>query len=248
MAAVLAANYAHSIPGSGAGTDSWNVGGAVIFGSSSFGLDGVAAMPTQPWYQGNLDVTASGGQSYVGHFTTSTGTVGGSYDMIAGPVRFGPAVGFQASSTDGFSSQTVNYGGYAQWFVTQRIDAFIKGGGFSTHPDSGGWYVGGSVRGYVCPRFALNGGVDYTRYNGLGGFHDTTFSVGAEYLFSQTTPVSIYAGYSYDTAGYDSGYSSFSSHANEVYVGLKGYLNGPTVMTLEDRQRNGEPPAHQFGF
>jgi hypothetical protein len=48
--------------------------------------------------------------------------------------RFGPAVGFQTSSGGGFSSQTWNYGGFAEWYPCRMITPSARGGGFTSDP------------------------------------------------------------------------------------------------------------------
>jgi hypothetical protein len=104
-----------------------------------------------------------------------------------------------------------------------------------------GYYAGGAVKAYVTPDFAVNGGIDYTRYNQFGGSNETDYTVGAEYLLSEKAPMSLNAGYTH---------SEFSggAHSDTVFVGLRLYADGPNVSTLTDHQRSGLLEPHQFKF
>lgn len=155
--------------------------------------------------------------------------------------RFGPVFGFQSSSTGSFSAQTYNYGAFAEWFAAPNVTVFAKGGGFSGDFSNDGYYLGGLAKYYGSPDFALNGGIDYTHYTSFGGFDETDYSIGGEYLFSETTPISFFGGYTYSDY-------SYSYHVSQVFVGLRFYLNGAGVSTLLDRQRTGLLGPHQFKF
>lgn len=239
QAVVLTGDYANIDPNLDKPENSWGVWGNII---------------TTPLFGGNsqwdpsLEFGAGWHTSSSAGDTTTQWTVGGSAIWYMPNFRFGPAVGFQSSDSGGFEMRTLNYGGFAQWFATNRIDVFAKVGGFTMTPSpSGGWYAGGSANYYVTRDLAATGGIDYTRYNQYGGYNETDYTAQAEYLFSEKVPVSIYGGYSFSDYHYDS-LPSFHYHSSKVFVGLRIYLNGDGVDTLEDRQRFGLPAPHQFKF
>ncbi len=188
-----------------------------------------------------LELTAAYHHATSTGFNTDLWNTGGSLVWFAPQWRFGPAFGYQSSSTSGFSSHTWNYGGFAEWFACDSVTAFAKGGGFSGNGTSDGFYLGGSGKWYATPDFAFNGGIDYTRWTSFGGSDELDYTIGGEYLFSETTPVSLFAGYT------RSDYSG-SYHVDTVFVGLRFYVNGEGVTALVDRQRTGEPAPHQFKF
>ena len=154
--------------------------------------------------------------------------------------RFGPLVTMQSSSTSGYSSTTWNYGGFGQWFATPSIHAFGSATAFSGGMSSG-FYVGASVNYYPMPDLAVNGGIGYSSYNNSGGYHEKDYTIGGEYLFSHTTPISLFGGYS--VINYSTDY-----HAGQLFAGLKLYMNGEGVNTLADRQQVGFPIQLQTRF
>lgn len=71
----------------------------------------------------------------------------------------------------------------------------------------------------------------------ISGGHLTSETARVEWLFSQSTPVSIYGSYQHVNSG--SGGFLGSSNDDIFFVGLKLYMNGSGGGTLVDRQRNG---------
>ncbi|HEY0283719.1 MAG TPA: hypothetical protein VGC27_13985 [Rhizomicrobium sp.] len=118
------------------------------------------------------------------------------------------------------------YGAGAEWFVAPNATLAVRGGGLSRDHIDGG-YVGAQGTWYLIPDFALSAGVDHLSV----GYHETGETIQAEWLPSQTTPISIYAGYQHLD------YSVAS--ADLIFAGVKLYLNGDGAATLADRQRQG---------
>lgn len=254
--ALLVADYAHISPSAGPNENSYGFSlGAITnpFSGDTGGtnplklddnLDVADPIPAQGGgiIAPSLEVMAGYHRTDFAGTATTTWTAGGSLIWTVPAWRFGPAAGFQSNSTGGFDTQTWNYGGYAEWFVSPAVNLFAKGGGFSSNGGaSDGFYFGGSGKYYATPDFALNAGFDYTRFTSFGGSNEEDYTVGGEYLFSETTPIALFGGYTYSQF-------SGSFHTNRVFVGLRFYVNGQGVSTLVNRQRTGEPPPHQFKF
>ncbi|MBU6472644.1 MAG: hypothetical protein KGQ94_08295, partial [Alphaproteobacteria bacterium] len=254
-AALLTVDYANFSPSAGANENQYGFSTGILTNPFSGDTGGTNPLRLDDNITGANPLPAQGGGiaapalelTAAYHHATSTGfntdlwNTGGSLIWFAPQWRFGPAFGFQSSSSSGFSSHTWNYGGFAEWFACDSVTAFVKGGGFSGSGTSDGFYLGGSGKWYATPDFAFNGGIDYTRWTSFGGSDEVDYTVGGEYLFSETTPVSLFAGYT------RSDYSG-SYHVDTVFVGLRLYVNGQGVSTLVDRQRTGLMGPHQFKF
>ena len=241
--ATIGVDYANYSPSSGSNESQYGLNGGILTAPL---WGGSVVKPAQGGDLG--DISAPGLDLDAGyHHSTSTGpdtnswTVGTALVWTAPEWRFGPAVGFQSSSTGSFNSQNWNYGAFAEWFATDQITAFAKAGGFSGNWSSNGFYIGGSGKYYAAPDFALNAGIDYTRWTSFGGSDELDYTIGGEYLFSETTPISLYGGYV--RSDYTGNYS-----IDQFFVGLRFYLNGDGVNSLEDRQRGGNLGPHQFKF
>ena len=89
-------------------------------------------------------------------------------------------------------------------------------------------YFGGELTGYVMPDLAVKGSIDYLS---VSGGHITTYGIGAEYLTSETLPISIYGGYSRGDLSNNAG------HTDMWFAGLKFYTDGP--MSLVTHHRTG---------
>ena len=172
------------------------------------------------------------------HNVSSTGpsldnwNVGASLVWTMDNWRFGPTLGYQHSSISSFSTQATNYGAFADYFATPSFTVSGKGGGFSTHPGSDGYYFGGQLKGYPCPNLAIGGTIDHAHFNGFGGSNETDYGLGAEYQFAGR--FSVYGGYSY------SDFSPGNFHVTTWSVGIRLYddTNSGT-RDLVDRQRTG---------
>jgi hypothetical protein len=106
---------------------------------------------------------------------------------------------------------------------------------------SSGLYIGASVNYYPMPDLAVNGGIGYSTYNNSGGYHESDYTLGAEYLFSHTTPISLFGGYS--LIQYSTDY-----HAGQLFAGLKFYMDGRGANPLPERQQYNLPLQLRVGF
>jgi len=148
--------------------------------------------------------------------------------------RLGPAIGYQGNAqTAGLSTKTFNYGGYGDYFFSPMITLSGKGGYFTSHPGSGGYYLGGQGKFYPDPDLALHAGLDYTKFTHVASFSETDYSAGIEYRLPWSMPMSAFGRYSY------SDFSPGKFNINTVTVGLKFYFNANGATTLVDRQRTG---------
>jgi len=146
--------------------------------------------------------------------------------------RAGGVVGYTSVNGSGLDINATNYGGFAEWYAGHAFTVGVKGGGFNADHGLNGDYVGVALTGYVMPDFALRGAYDYAHLSHFGNEND--WSAQGEWLVSERTPISIYAGY---TNSRISGFGG-SDTSNIWMVGIKYYCdNGPS--TLVDRQRSG---------
>ncbi len=151
--------------------------------------------------------------------------------------RIGGTVGYNGISGSGLSGNATNYGGFAEWYAAPMFTVGVKGGGASLSGGFGGFsasttatYVGGEAVFYVMPNLALNANIDYLS---ISGGNLTSYGGTAEWLVSESTPISVYGGYTY------SDLSNGAGHVSTWMVGLKFYCNGNGAATLADRQRTG---------
>jgi hypothetical protein len=219
----LQGQYSNISSGSGGG--SANVWGGEGSGAFDLGLSGLK-LQVDGGYQG-VNLSGSG--------SVDDWNVDGAFFWQGHEGRIGGTVGYNGFSGAGTDVNITNYGGFAEWYASPMFTVGVKGGGASA---SGGGssgtatYVGGEVVAYVFPDVALNGNVDYFS-DGNGGGNITSYGGTAEWLVSESTPVSVYGGYTY------SDFSGGGGHLSTWTVGLKFYLNGNGAATLADRQRTG---------
>ena len=203
IAANLSGSYANFTNGGG---DLWNVDGAI---SDDFGGH---------W-----------GGELTGGYHNDGGDSGGSF----GGGLFWKNADFRAAISGNYLSLSgahiSNYGVGAEWFANSQWTLAVRGGGANANAGTSGGYAGGDVKFYILPDLAVNAGVDYIDFSGASF---TAENVKAEWLISQSTPVSIYGGYTHvDVGG--------SGSEDAFVVGIKIYLNDPAGGALVDRQRNG---------
>lgn len=203
VSAYLTGSYANFTSGGG---DVWNVDGALsdTF-SSSWG--------------GELD----------GGYHNSGGSSGGNF----GGALFWYDPSFRVAASGNYlslgSATISNYGVGGEWFASPQWTLAVRGGGISAGSTTSGGYGGGDVKFYATPNIALSAGVDYIDFSGIG---ITAENVRAEWLVSQTTPVSIFGGYTHLDIG--------SGPTQDAFVvGIKIYTNDPAGSALVDRQRGG---------
>lgn len=204
----------------------------ISHGGGSADLYGVSGAGTIPLNLSGAHVEGALGYH---HMTTSGANadvynVGGSLYWMPGAGRLGVTVGYHDTNQSGSSSVT-NYGGFAEWFANDFVTVGAKGGGFSGSASTDGYYIGGRATGYATRNIALNASIDYAHINHLTD--ETDYSLSGEWLVSETTPISIYGGYTYTDL------SNTSVHVDTWMIGLRIYTDGNGATTLVDRQRSG---------
>lgn len=152
--------------------------------------------------------------------------------------RLGVNVGYTGLNGFGADVDVTNYGAYGEYYASDRVTAGLRAGGVTASANalgfggggSTGGYVGGQLIGYLTPDFDLQG---HAGYVGLDGGEQTNVGVQAEYLFSETMPVSGFVGYDYTHFGDD----GLGVDENIFSVGLKFYVGGGGPLVA--RQRSG---------
>jgi len=209
-AITIMADYSH-VDVSGLSADGWHVGGS-------------AEIPLN-W--SNVSVQADLGDS--GLAFAHNLNVGGSLIWndsnfrLAGTVQYNH-ITFGAP----FDQNETQYGVGGEWYVNPWLTASLQGGGVSGGFDAG--YVGGGLKGYVCPNFSVGGTINYL---GVNGGHELDYGVRAEWQFSDTFPLAVNG--SYTRAEISGGGPGF----NIWGVGLTLHLNGGAPTSLLDTNRTG---------
>jgi hypothetical protein len=159
--------------------------------------------------------------------------------------RFGVNLGAQKYTYNGYyvydngATSSENAGLFAEWYLGPNLTLAGKGGWWEgderdyygdTYHDNGG-YVGGQAIWYAMPDLAVTGTIDYVGYK--GGYNETNYGATAEWLVSETTPISIYGGWM------GTSFSHGGGSVNTWLVGVKVYTDQNGSSTLVDRQRSG---------
>ncbi|HEV2560652.1 MAG TPA: hypothetical protein VGT78_00790 [Rhizomicrobium sp.] len=224
---LLSADYNKiDIKNSGGGSgDVWGVSGQ---GAGMLGNTGASGQIDGGWHR----FTAMGEHAELWNIDGSL------FAMVNKGGRIGATVGYDSVHADGFSAHATNYGLFAEWWANDMLTLGGKIGGFDGK-GANGYYGSALLRGYYMPDLALNASIDYSHTNNNGDA--TGFTGSAEYLISETMPISVGAGASYtDLAGI---------HANTYFLTLNYYCNGDTgAETLRDRQRAGGTLGWDTGF
>jgi hypothetical protein len=202
----------------GGGGNIWNVDGSLtgMFGS-------------------NWGAEVDGGYHNVDNAGADIWNIGGSLFWAGMQGRLAASVNYDDISISGGDVHFTSYGVGGEWYAGPSFTVAVKGGGTTVDVtgfsgNTSGGYAGGMLQGYLMPNLSLSGSVDYM---GISGGHITSETARVEWLFSQTTPVSVYGGYQHVDAGFLGG------NEDIFFVGAKLYLNGSGGGTLVDRQRNG---------
>jgi hypothetical protein len=220
---VLSGDYSnYSINGGGGSINSWGGSGSGMFGFS-------------PSFAGQIDAgyhnLSSGGDSL------NDWNVGGSVFWRGMQGRVGAVLGYHSVSGSGVSGDVTNYGGFGEWYGGSMFTLGVKGGAFTGDGSGGSDYLGAAATFYAMPDLSFTAGYDYDSL-GHGGGNLDSWSLEGEWLFSETTPVSIYAGYD------NTKFSGGGPTINTWSVGIRLYTDAPGTNTLVDRQRSG---AEQWG-
>jgi hypothetical protein len=236
LAGTLSGMYGSSFL-KGAGTDSsadsYGIGGSGAFG---FGIPNFAA-----------EIDGSYGHIGTHGNDADTWGIGGNVFWANAIGRAGATISYNRISLLGAGSgldfDTTNYGAFGEYYVNDMVTLAAKAGwthatanlsgcggeGSDCSGSSDGNYVGGAITGYVIPDVALWGAIDYVSFDSA---HFTSYTVGAEYLFSEMLPISGFASWT-NTQVSDGG-----AHENTFLFGIRYYFN-ENGSSLKDRQRNG---------
>jgi len=224
ISGTLSGSYANDTNG-GSG-DLWNVNGSVTgMVGSNWGLEATGGYHSLSDGGANLDIWNVGGSAFWA----------GMQGRLAGTVNY------YSTSVTGFDLNVTSYGAGGEFYAAPNFTVAVKGGGQTVNAsgfglggnDSGG-YAGGMLQWYVMPNLSLSGAVDYAEFAGVNATSET---IKAEWLFSETMPISIYGGYEH--ADFNTGGFGFGGGGDLFFVGLKLYMNGSGGSTLVDRQRGG---------
>ena len=154
--------------------------------------------------------------------------------------RVGLNVAYTSDSTHGVNASVINYGVFGEYYANDQFTLGLRGGGATLSGSTGGFggvfgsgsttggYVGGEVVGYATPDFSVLGHVEYI---GVKQGSQTSAGARAEYLFSESLPISGWVGYDYATLS--GGGASVSS--NTFRVGLRYYIGGGGSLVQHDR-------------
>jgi hypothetical protein len=225
FAGTFSADYGNtSYSGGGGNADIWGVNGAGAFG---LGMNDIGA-----------EINGSYHRASVSSVDANIWGVGGSIFWAPGTGRFGPSISYTkldfSGAASGIDAHATTYGVFGEFFVSDVFTIGVKGGGtsgtwnvtgFGTGSESGG-YVGGELTGYAMPNLAIKGVVDYVD---IAGGNVTNYGVNGEYLFSETTPISVFGGYT------RTDFSNGGGHGDTWTIGLKFYTNGAGSLITHHR-------------
>jgi len=219
VSGTLGGSYANDTSSSGA--DIWNIDGS---------LTGM--------FSGNWGAEVAGSYHNVsGGGSIDIWNIGGSVFWAGTKGRIAATVNYDDFSIPGSDLNFTTYGVGGEWWASPSITVAAKGGGTNASISgcsgcsANGGYAGAMLKGYIMPNLALSGSVDYFD---ISGGHETDETIRAEWLWSNTMPLSIYGGYQHIDSGL-----FFGASQDVVFVGLKFYFGGAGGASLVDRQRNG---------
>ncbi len=193
-----------------------------------WGLDGAGKISTNLW---DMQLQADAGYH---HYSTSglnldSWNLGGTAFWLPGHGRLGLTLDY-TSTTNGSTVDYTNYGGFGEWWPDDCWTLSGKFGGFSGSFNQDGYYLGGSVTGYLHKNFRVTGAIDYADVN--SSFNETDYDISAEWLVSERLPISIGAGYTYTE------FSNTNLHVDTWHLALTWYYDEEGVDTsLVGRQR-----------
>lgn len=142
-------------------------------------------------------------------------------------------IGVQAGYDAGEGIATVhafNYGVVGEWFALPNLSIAVKGGGLTGSSGVNGYYAGLQGKAYIIPNLVFSAAIDYSRFS---AFHETDYKLEGEWLVSQSTPISVFAGYS------NSDFQGAGTDVDIWMIGVRLYCNDPPGTSLVDRQRSG---------
>ena len=159
----------------------WNGDGSLVvpLGGGGFNIQGDAGYHHLDASGFNLNAWTIGGSAFW------RGT-GGDIGLSVLHANFSPNPGSDTSAT--------SYGAFGEWFAGDRFTISAKGGWFNGSHSLDGNYFGGGLKFYVIPDLSLAGNVQRINFS-HGGGHVTDWGGRAEWQFSDSTPLSVYAAY-----------------------------------------------------
>lgn len=215
---VIGADYTHFSPNSGPDGDQWGLGGGLKYDlSPNFGLEGY----------GSYHKLSGGGVDVDNWDLRLTGA------FKSGGWKLGPSFGYQKDSASGHID-VKSWGAFVDYNAPPMGDNWgwrfhVQGGGYDTNIPVDGSYVGAGLNAYPCPKFAISGNIDYTRYSSGGGSgHQTDYGIKGEYLIGDS-PFSVWGGYT------RSDFGSGGFKIDSWGLGVNYYFNGPGKPSLQER-------------
>ena len=216
FAGTVSGEYGH-LDADGATGDSWGING-----EGAFGLGPNFGAQINGSYHNLSDDSDADADIF---------DIGGSVFWASQMARAGGTIGYKSIDFgSGFDLNATAYGGFGEYYFSDFFTLGAHAGGWSGEFlgfDADGYYVGGRATGYIMPNFAISGTVDFFGDEGDA----TTWSIDAEWMFSEMTPISIYGGYrntSADGAG----------DIDAFFIGVRFYAGG-APMPLVGHHRNG---------
>ncbi len=134
----------------------------------------------------------------------------------------GASVSHGSLDIAGLNPSLTAYGGFAEWYTSDRFTLRLKGGGFNG--DASGYYGGTGAVFYIHPFAGLFAEGEYVHMTGLSS---GTGGGGIEFKLSSRSPLSIRAGSSYTTAQ--------GMHSTAFFVGLKYHFGLEGTLIETDR-------------
>jgi hypothetical protein len=234
-------------------TDDDGLDGVRVGLGIAFPVDEVEALAWQ--LDGNYASQSGDGHSSI------LWNLGGSLFLSYPGSRTGININYE-TLTD-FGSLT-NGGLFTEWyfgnFTVAAKGGWLWGGG--TPSGGRGNYLGANVAGYFVPNFYVGGSVTWSDLisgsTGVGGgygapcygptcgrrdFTETNFTIDAEFLVSETFPLSVFGGYTFtdfkasENANNPLISSELDNNANTFFVGVRYYMGG--MGSLINMHRNG---------
>jgi len=219
FAGVLGANYSNTSCSGCGSANGWGLNG-----QGAFGL-------------GMSDLGAEIDGGVAGSFESGGGTsagVGGNIFWAPAQGRLGATVDWNHISIPGPDGDVTSYGGFGEFYASNQFTLGGNAGGLhlsSSGASVNGMYLNGGGTLYAMPDLGITGSIGYNHI-GKGFGNVMTYSIGGEWLVSETTPISLSAGYT--NVDLPHGAPSL----NVFTLGVKFYAGGG-AMSLVDRHRNG---------
>jgi hypothetical protein len=212
---------------------------------SAAGLGGSVAGPLSTFAGLNAQADVDYQHEWGSHFSAEDWNFGGSAFFAAASGRAGVNVDYFTETNAG--SRTSG-GAFGEYYFNQLTLAGKGGYNFGGGAGQGGHgnYLGAALTGYLMPDLSLSGAFNWNTIisgqgSGLAGrstLRTMSYSAFAEWEVSETFPLSITLGYSFNDNKQSAVplVGSVKENTNVFWVGLKWYTGGGS---LEDHHRSG---------